>query len=77
MAGKPRYEVVPSGWAESPLKDRSQAPGQGNLGAPPAWLVFEPEVTEGIRDLRAGTEIMVLTWLDRVPPRRARHPSRR
>jgi tRNA (Thr-GGU) A37 N-methylase len=65
MAGKPRYEVVPSGWAESPLKDRSQAPRQGNLGAPPAWLVFESEVTEGIRDLRAGTEIMVLTWLDR------------
>ena len=27
--------------------------------------MFEPEVTEGIRDLRAGTEIMVLTWLDR------------
>jgi DNA-binding HxlR family transcriptional regulator len=25
----------------------------------------EPEVTDGIRDLRAGTEIMVLTWLDR------------
>jgi hypothetical protein len=31
------------------------------MGAPPAWLVFEPEVTEGNRDLRAGTEIMVLT----------------
>jgi tRNA-Thr(GGU) m(6)t(6)A37 methyltransferase TsaA len=27
--------------------------------------VSEPEVTEGIRDLRAGTEIMVPTWLDR------------
>jgi hypothetical protein len=65
MAGKPRYQVVPAGRAESPLKDRSQAPRQGNLGAPPAWLLFEPEVTEGIRDLRAGTEIMVLTWLDR------------
>jgi hypothetical protein len=65
MAGKPRYQVVPAGRAESPLKDRSQAPRQGNLGAPPTWLLFEPEVTEGIRDLRAGTEIMVLTWLDR------------
>ena len=29
--GKPRYEVVPTGWAQSPLKDRSQAPKQGKL----------------------------------------------
>jgi tRNA (Thr-GGU) A37 N-methylase len=50
---------------ESPLKDRSQAPRQGYLGAAPAWLAFEPEVAEAIRDLRPGTEIMVLTWLDR------------
>jgi hypothetical protein len=48
MAGEPRYEVVPAGWAESPLKDQAQAPRQGNLGAPPAWLAFEPEATEGI-----------------------------
>jgi tRNA (Thr-GGU) A37 N-methylase len=53
MAGKPRYEVVPTGWAQSPLTDRSQAPRQ------------DTEVTEGIRDLRAGTEIMVLAWFDR------------
>jgi tRNA-Thr(GGU) m(6)t(6)A37 methyltransferase TsaA len=63
--GKPHYEIVPIGWVESPLKERSQAPRQGHLGAPPAWLVFEPEVTEGIRDLRAGTDVIVLTWLDR------------
>jgi tRNA-Thr(GGU) m(6)t(6)A37 methyltransferase TsaA len=63
--GKAHYEVVPIGWVESPLKERSQAPRQGSLGAPPAWLVFAPEVAEGIRDLRAGTEIIVLTWLDR------------
>ena len=60
-----RYEVVPIGWVQSPLKDRSQAPRQGHLGAPPAWLIFEPEVTQGIRDLQVGTEVIVLTWLDR------------
>jgi tRNA-Thr(GGU) m(6)t(6)A37 methyltransferase TsaA len=60
------YEVTPIGWVESPLTDRAQAPRQGDEGAPPAWLVFEAEVTEGIRDLRAGTEIIVLTWLDRA-----------
>lgn len=60
------YRVVPIGWVESPLKDRAQAPMQGAEGAPDAWLVFEPEVAEGIRDIAAGTEIIVLTWLDRA-----------
>jgi tRNA-Thr(GGU) m(6)t(6)A37 methyltransferase TsaA len=59
-----RYEVVPVGWVESPLTSRAQAPRQGE-GAPPAWLAFEPEVAEAIRDLRAGTELLVLTWFDR------------
>lgn len=61
----PRYEVVPIGWVESPLKERSAAPRQGFLGSPPAWLAIEPEVAEGIRDIEAGTEVLVLTWLDR------------
>jgi tRNA-Thr(GGU) m(6)t(6)A37 methyltransferase TsaA len=60
------YQVVPIGWVESPLTDRGQAPRQGDEGAPDAWLVFEPEFAEGIRDLAAGTEIIVLTWLDRA-----------
>jgi tRNA-Thr(GGU) m(6)t(6)A37 methyltransferase TsaA len=62
----PRYEIVPIGWVESPLTDRAQAPRQGDEGAPPAWIVFEPGVAEGIRDLRPGTEVLVLTWLDRA-----------
>src|SRR5882757_239544 len=60
------YEVVPIGWVESPLKDRAQAPRQGDEGAPDAWLVIEPGVAEGVRDLAAGSEIIVLTWLDRA-----------
>ncbi len=51
---------------ESSLVDRDQAPRQGDEGAPAAWLVFEAEFAEAIRDLRPGTEIMVLTWLDRA-----------
>ena len=60
------YQVVPIGWVESPLADRAQAPRQGDEGAPSAWLVFEPEVADGLRDLEAGAEIIVLTWLDRA-----------
>ena len=60
------FQVVPVGWVESPLTDRAQAPRQGDEGAPAAWLVFEPEYADGIRDLAAGTEVIVLTWLDRA-----------
>jgi tRNA-Thr(GGU) m(6)t(6)A37 methyltransferase TsaA len=59
------YQVVPIGWVESSLTDRAQAPRQGDEGAPSAWLIFEPRVADGIRDLATGTEIIVLTWLDR------------
>jgi len=62
----PRYEIVPIGWVESPLTDRAQAPRQGDEGAPPAWIVFEPAVGEAMRDLRPGSEVLVLTWLDRA-----------
>lgn len=57
---------MPVGWVESSLTDRSQAPRQGDEGAPAAWLAFEPRVAEALRDLRPGTEIIVLTWLDRA-----------
>jgi tRNA-Thr(GGU) m(6)t(6)A37 methyltransferase TsaA len=59
-------EVTPIAWVESPLTDLAQAPRQGSLGAPHAWLVFEPHLAEGIRDLRVGQYIIVLSWLDRA-----------
>jgi tRNA-Thr(GGU) m(6)t(6)A37 methyltransferase TsaA len=61
-----RYEVRPIGHVESPLLDRAAAPKQGDEGAPEAWLVFDPAVGEGLRDLAPATEILVLTWLDRA-----------
>ncbi|HEV8212039.1 MAG TPA: tRNA (N6-threonylcarbamoyladenosine(37)-N6)-methyltransferase TrmO [Vicinamibacterales bacterium] len=60
------YEVRPIGTVESPLVDREAAPRQGDEGSPDAWLVFDPGVSEGIRDLQAGTEVILLTWLDRA-----------
>lgn len=53
------------GHVSSSLVDREHAPKQGCEGVPEAWLVFEPEFQEGLRDLREGEEIVVLTWLDR------------
>ncbi|MFK4227375.1 tRNA (N6-threonylcarbamoyladenosine(37)-N6)-methyltransferase TrmO [Streptomyces sp. NPDC019890] len=60
------YVLRPIGRVESPLVDLDKAPKQGDEGAPDAWLVFEPGVREGLRDLAAGSEVMVLTWLDRA-----------
>lgn len=60
------YVVRPIGWVESSLVDRKAAPRQGDEGSPDAWLVFEPRVTDGLRDLTPGADILVLTWLDRA-----------
>ena len=62
----PELQVVPIGRVESTLTDVASAPKQGSEGAPEAWLVFEPDVLEGLRDLRPGDRIIVLTWLDRA-----------
>ena len=60
------YEARPIGWVESPLTDRAAAPKQGDEGSPTAWLVFDESVAAGLRDLAPGTEVLVLTWLDRA-----------
>lgn len=59
------FVLNPIGHVSSPLHDREHAPKQGFEGAPAAWLVFEPEFEEGLRDLQVEEEILVLTWLDR------------
>jgi tRNA-Thr(GGU) m(6)t(6)A37 methyltransferase TsaA len=63
---QPRFEVTPIGRVESPLTDPASAPRQGDEGAPDAWLTFEPAVLEGLEGIRAGDEVIVVTWLDRA-----------
>jgi tRNA-Thr(GGU) m(6)t(6)A37 methyltransferase TsaA len=57
------YEIRPVAVVESPLADPASAPKQGVEGGPEAWLVFDPAVADGIRDLRPGDDVFVLTWL--------------
>ncbi len=61
-----QYAIQPIGYVESVLTNREQAPKQPDEGAPEAWLVFDPAVREGLRDLRAGGDVLLLTWLDRA-----------
>lgn len=64
--GEESFVIQAIGRVESPLVDLATAPRQGDEGGPEAWLVFYPAVSEGLRDLHAGTDILVLTWLDRA-----------
>ena len=59
-------EVRVIGRIGSSLTDADSAPRQPDEGAPGAWLVFEPDMLEGLSGLRAGDQIIVVTWLDRA-----------
>lgn len=65
MADGP-FEVYAIGVVRSSLVDPAMAPKQGNEGSPDAWLEFRDDVAGGLRDLRLGDELVVLTWLDRA-----------
>lgn len=59
------FEARPIGRVHSRLTRMADAPNQGDQGAPDAWLVIDPELREGIRDIAVGTDLLVLTWLHR------------
>ena len=66
MPEREPFVVRPIGHVESTLVDPAVAPKQGSEGAPEAWLVFDEAVADGLSHLCAGTEVLVLTWLDRA-----------
>jgi len=57
----PLYVLKPVGWVESPLINTVDAPSQGGEGAPEAWLVFQPEIYEAVRDVKVGDKVIVIT----------------
>ena len=46
------FEIKSIGKVSSSLKTLDAAPRQADEGAPEAWLVFEPEALEGLRNIR-------------------------
>lgn len=58
-----QFTLRPIGRVESPLKRPADAPKQGFEGAPNARVQVEPEFLAGLADIKAGEEIMILTWL--------------
>ena len=59
----PDVRLEPIGQVESPIADVVEAPRQPDEDAPPATLVVEPALEEGLDGLGPGDEILVLTWL--------------
>jgi tRNA-Thr(GGU) m(6)t(6)A37 methyltransferase TsaA len=55
-------KLVPIAYVDSELRDRADAPRQGDEGAPDAWLTFSADVADGLRDITVGAELLVLTW---------------
>jgi tRNA-Thr(GGU) m(6)t(6)A37 methyltransferase TsaA len=59
-------ELRAIGHVESSLVDVTAAPCQGDEGSPEAWLVLDARVADAMAGLEVGTEVLVLTWLDRA-----------
>jgi tRNA-Thr(GGU) m(6)t(6)A37 methyltransferase TsaA len=58
-----QYFIEPVGYVRSSLKSLSDAPRQGDEGAPRASLELHAAVREGLRGVDIGDELIVLTWL--------------
>jgi tRNA-Thr(GGU) m(6)t(6)A37 methyltransferase TsaA len=54
------------GTVSSSLTDVASAPRQADEGAPSASLIFNAEVAEGLRSIKEGDELVLLTWLDQA-----------
>jgi len=62
-AGAARPELRPIGVIRSTLKTRAEAPKQASEGAPDAWLEVHPFAAQGLDGVKAGDDLIILTWL--------------
>lgn len=59
---KTNYSIEPIGMIRSELKRLEDAPMQGDEGAPEAWLELTPLAAQGLTGIKAGDELIILTW---------------
>jgi len=57
------YQVRIIGTVRSPLKRLEDCPRQGEEDAPEAWLELDPACADGLDGIRAGSEVLLFTWL--------------
>ncbi len=63
MAKGKTYSLKPVGYVRSELKKRKNAPRQGYLGAPEAWVEILPTFAKCLHRLGEGEEVILITWL--------------
>jgi tRNA-Thr(GGU) m(6)t(6)A37 methyltransferase TsaA len=63
MSSPATYVVRPIGVVRSTLRDRRDAPNQAYEGAPEAVLEIDPTFAPALHRVRAGDDLIVLTWL--------------
>ena len=63
MKDTKKYLLGPVGYVRSELKKRKNAPRQGYLGAPDAWLEIRRRFTKCLVGTKTGDEIILITWL--------------
>jgi len=63
MANEINFILTPIGVVESTLSNVKEAPCQGFQGAPTAWISINKNVIDGMKDIKVGDEIIVITWL--------------
>jgi tRNA-Thr(GGU) m(6)t(6)A37 methyltransferase TsaA len=57
------FSARPIGTVRSSLRETRDAPNQAYEGAPEAVLEIEPELAAALHRIRAGQDLLVLTWL--------------
>jgi hypothetical protein len=60
-----QLQLCPDRPSRIAVEDPAVAP-QGDQGAPDAWITISEGVSSGLRDLRDGETVLILTWLDRA-----------
>jgi len=57
------YSLKPVGKIRSELKKRKNAPRQGYLGAPDAWVEIGRKFAKCVEGIATGDEVILITWL--------------
>jgi tRNA-Thr(GGU) m(6)t(6)A37 methyltransferase TsaA len=69
-AGRPpgggALSLTPVGVVRSELKDRDDAPMQGDEGAPDARIELLPDYADALQGITPGQKVVLITWLHRA-----------
>ncbi len=66
VPGSEQFSIHPIGHLRSTLYALKDAPRQGNEGAPDAWLEVSAKFERALSGIKAGDDLIVVTWLHRA-----------